>query len=122
MFRGTYGAYPRRFKQKMLDLTSDVLVLRPFWYNPNRKQMTIAERVLSAHVRPRKFKTDWNVRAAVEYAPGLRLEWAGFEVISCDTSSGTLEFAVPRPDIPLVLHVLQRQHHQPQQDTPGEHT
>jgi hypothetical protein len=26
LFRGTYGIYPRRFKQKMLDLTSDSLV------------------------------------------------------------------------------------------------
>jgi hypothetical protein len=29
IFRGTYGSYARRFKQKMLDLTSDALVRRP---------------------------------------------------------------------------------------------
>lgn len=28
-----------------------VLVLRPFWYNPNRKHLAITERVLSAQVR-----------------------------------------------------------------------
>jgi hypothetical protein len=82
LFRGTYGTYPRRFKQKMLDLTSDSLVLRPFWYGLNRKRVTIAEPVLAAEVRERNFKTDWNVRVGVEYAPGRRLEWAGFVVIS----------------------------------------
>jgi hypothetical protein len=106
MFRGTYGTYPRRFKQKMLDLTRDALALRPFWFSLNRKHLTITERVLSAQVRPRNFKTDWNIKATGMYAPGSRLEWAGFEVISCQTSSGTLEFAVPRPDVPLVLHVF----------------
>ncbi len=107
MFRGTYSSYPRRFKQKMLDLTNDALVLRPFWYSLSRKHLTITEPVLSAQVRPRNFKTDWTIRAAGMYAPGSRLEWAGFEVISCQTRSGTLELAVPRPDVPLVLHVLQ---------------
>jgi hypothetical protein len=106
MFRGTYGDYPRRFKQKMLDLTSDSLVLRPFWYGLNRKCVTIAEPVVAAQVRERNFKTDWNVRTGVEYAPGRRIEWTGFVVISCQTSSGILEFAVPRPDVPLMLHVL----------------
>jgi hypothetical protein len=61
MFRGTYGSYPRRFRQKMLDLTSDALVLRPHWHSLNRTQMTIREPVLSAQVRPRNFKTDWNI-------------------------------------------------------------
>jgi len=67
VFRGTYGIYPRRFKQKMLDLTTDALVLRPFWYNPNSKHLTITERVLSAQVRPRNRKTDWNIRATDVY-------------------------------------------------------
>lgn len=120
LFRGTYGTYPRRFKQKMLDLTGDSLVLRPFWYGLNRKRVTIAEPVLAAQVRERNFKTDWNVRAAVEYAPGRRLEWTGFEVISCQTSSGILEFAVPRPDVRLMLHVLLAEHNPAQQATDGE--
>jgi hypothetical protein len=106
MFRGSYGSYPRRFKQKTLDLTNDALVLPPFWYSLNRKCITITEHVLSAHVRPRNFRTDWNLKATGMYAPGSALEWAGVDVISCQTSSGTLEFAVPRPDVPLVLHVL----------------
>ena len=54
MFRGTYGVYPKRFKQKMLDLTSDALVLRPFWCSLSRKRMTITEPV---------FRTDRNIRA-----------------------------------------------------------
>ena len=107
MFRGTYGRYPRRFRQKMMDLTSDALVLRPYWYSLNRRQMTIKEPVLYAWVRLRNFKTDWNIRAAGIYAPGAPLEWAGFEVVSCQTHLGILEFAVPRPDVQLVLHALQ---------------
>jgi hypothetical protein len=107
MFRGTYGSYPRRFRQKMLDLTSDALVLRPYWYSLSRTQMTIKEPVLSARVRLRNFKTDWNIRAAGVYAPGARLEWAGFDVVSCQTHLGILEFAVTRPDVQLVLHALQ---------------
>lgn len=118
LFRGTYGTYPRRFKQKMLDLTGDSLVLRPFWYGLNRKRVTIAEPVLAAQVRERNFKTDWNVRAAVKYGP--RREWAGFEVISCQTSSGILEFAVPRPDVRLMLHVLLGEHNRARQATDGE--
>jgi hypothetical protein len=106
MFRGSYGSYPRRFKQKMLDLSNDALVLRPFWYSLSRRRIAITEQVLAAHVRPRNFRTDWNLRATGMYAPGAILEWAGADVISCQTSSGTLEFAVPRPDVPLVLHVI----------------
>ena len=116
MFRSTYGSYPRRFRQKMLDLTSDALVLRPFWYSLDRRRLTITERVLSAQVRPRNSRTDWNIRATGVYAPGSRLEWAGFEVVSCQTSAGTLEFAVPRPDVPLVLHVLHRPQRLPNVD------
>jgi hypothetical protein len=48
MFGGTYGTYPRRFKQKMLDLASDSLVLRPFCYGLNHERITIAEPVLAA--------------------------------------------------------------------------
>jgi len=107
MFRGTYGSYPRRFRQKMLDLTSDALVLRPHWHSLNRRQIAIREPVLSAQVRPRNFKTDWNIRATGMYAAGARLEWAGFEVVSCQTHLGILEFAIPRPDVQLVLHALQ---------------
>jgi hypothetical protein len=106
MFRGTYGAYPRRFKAKMLEVTTGALALRPFWCSLNRKHLPITESVLSAKVRPRDFKTDWNIKATGVYAAGSRLEWAGCEVVSCQTSVGTLEFAVPRPDVPLMLHVL----------------
>jgi hypothetical protein len=56
----------------------------------------------------RAFKTDWNVRATGLYAEGRPLYHAGSVVIACRTPSGTLEFAVPRPDVQLVLHVLQR--------------
>jgi hypothetical protein len=76
--------------------------------------------LLAAQVRERNFNTEWNVRASVEYAPERRLEWAGFVVISCQTSPGMVEFAGPRPDVPLMLHVLRGEHSQAQQATGGE--
>ena len=108
LFRGSYGRYPRRFRQRMMDLTLGSVVLRPWWYSLHRKPMVIAEPISGAHVRPRAFKTDWNVRATGLYGAGQPLEYAGSVVIACQTPSGTLEFAVPRPDVRLVLHVLQR--------------
>jgi hypothetical protein len=30
------------------------------------------------------------------------------EVITCRTSGGTVEFAVPRADVPLMLHYINR--------------
>jgi hypothetical protein len=108
IFRGLYGSYPRRFTKKMLDLTSDSLVLRPSWNSLSRKLITVTEPVLTAEVRERNPGSDWNLKAAGIYAAGQPLQFAGFVVISCQTASGTLEFAVPRPDVPLMLHVLQR--------------
>ncbi|SRR5713226_9788589 len=108
MFRGACGAYPRRFRQQMLDLTPDGLVVRPFWYAIRRARFRIDPPVLSAHVRLRNSKTDWNVRSTGIYAPGRILEWAGFTVICCQISQGVIEFAVPRPDVPLLLHYFSR--------------
>jgi hypothetical protein len=108
LFRGSYGRYPRRFRQRVIDLTLGSVVLRPWWYSLHRKPIVIAEPISGAQVRPRAFKTDWNVRATGLYAEGQPLGYAGSVVIACQTPSGTLEFAVPRPDVQLVLHVLQR--------------
>ncbi|HSR83708.1 MAG TPA: hypothetical protein VLM11_05945 [Streptosporangiaceae bacterium] len=93
----------------MLDLTPATLTLRPFWYSLSRATIVIAEPISGAHVRPREFRTDWNVRATGLFSKGQVLEYAGSTVITCQTPSGTLEFAVPRPDVNLVLHVLQQQ-------------
>jgi hypothetical protein len=106
MFRGTYGPYPRRFRQQMLDLMPDGPIVRPFWYAIRRSKFRIEDPILSASVRPRNPRTDWKVRATGMYASGSPLEWAGFVVIQCQTSPGVLEFAVPRPDVPLLLHYL----------------
>ena len=108
LFRGTYGSYPRRFKQRMVDLTPDVMAIGPFWYALRRERLRIEERILSAQVRPRDPRSDWNVRAAGIYAPGSGLDWAGFEVIRCQSELGVIELAVPRPDVPLLLHYLDR--------------
>ncbi|MGB6454229.1 MAG: hypothetical protein WBH47_07025 [Streptosporangiaceae bacterium] len=34
--------------------------------------------------------------------------YAGFTVVVCQTARGRLEFAVPNPDVPLVLHYVRR--------------
>lgn len=106
LFRSLYGAYPRRFRARMLDLTPLGPVVRPYWFSVSRARFPIEEPVASASVRRRNPRTDWNVRATGIYAPGGILAHAGSEVIRCQTSLGILEFAVPRPDVPLVLHYL----------------
>jgi hypothetical protein len=108
LFRGSYGRYPRRFRQQMMDLAPGGLVVRPFWSTLIRRRYRISEPVTEAHLRPRNRRTDWNVRAAGVYAPGAPLDWAGFSVVHCVTSGGFIEFAVPRPDVPLVLSYLRR--------------
>lgn len=104
LFRGTYGQYPKRFRQQMLDLLPGVPVVRPFWYAIRRERFRIEEPITSAHVRSRDPKTDRNVRATGIYATGKPLSWAGFVVVHCRTSLGVIDFAVPRPDVPLILH------------------
>jgi hypothetical protein len=60
----------------------------------------------AAHLRPRVNRTDRNVPATGVYRQGGFFGYSGFEVVQCKTSSGLLEFAVPRPDVPLMLHYL----------------
>ena len=107
LFRGDYAGYPRRFHRKMADLLPQALVLRPFWSSPDRRSLRIAEIVVSASVRPRDRAKDWNVPGTGMYGPGQALGYAGFEVVECKTALGRFELAVPRPDVPLVLHYLQ---------------
>jgi hypothetical protein len=107
LFRGEYGGYPRRFRRKMLDLTPAGAVLRPFWSSPSRTRFRIdVGEIETAHPRPRVNRTDLNVPATGVYRQGGIFNYAGFEVVECKTSSGLLEFAVPRPDVPLMLHYL----------------
>lgn len=108
LFRGTYGSYPKHFRQHMADLTPTKLLIQPFWYSIRRRRIRVDERILSAEVRPRDLRTDWNVRTTGAYARGGILEWSGFEVIHCSTELGSIELAIPRPDVPLMLHYLNR--------------
>lgn len=106
-FRGFYGAYPRRFWGYHLDLRPGGLVLRPRLKLGRR--FHVGEQVLSAHVRPFESKREAMQHLGTgQYAPGGKLEWAGMVVVRCETSDGVLEFAVPRPDVRLVLHYLDR--------------
>jgi hypothetical protein len=110
-FRGRYGSYPRKFRGYMIDLTPDGLVLRPMlllgflW-----QRVRIREQLISAGVRP--FADEREARqflATGRYASGRPLQSAGTAMISCRTSHGVLEFAVKQPDLPLMLHFLNRQ-------------
>jgi hypothetical protein len=73
------------------------------------------EDITEAHVRPRDLKTDWNIRATGAYAEGGSLSHIGMEVITCRTELGPIEFAVVRPDVPLMLHYLDLRKQVPQQ-------
>src|SRR5215469_12928421 len=108
MFRADYGRYPRRFNPRMVDLSPDGIVVRPFWYSLRRRAFRVTEAISEAHVRPRNLKTDWNIRATGAYAEGGGLSHIGMEVITGRTDLGTIEFAIVRPDLPLMLHYLNR--------------
>jgi hypothetical protein len=106
LFRGDYAGYPRRFHRKMACLLPQALVLRPFWSSPDRRSFQVDEPVVSAGPRPREPGTDWNVpgTGVARAGPGI---WSRrFDVVQCLTERGRFELAVPRPDVPLVLHYL----------------
>lgn len=109
--RSLYGAYPRKFRGYMMDLTSDGIVLRSLLlaHRIQRREDRVRERIVSARVRPfegtreaRRFHT------AGLYGPDGRLSWASTTIISSQTTEGVLEFAVKSPDVPLMLHYLAR--------------
>ena len=106
MFRADYGRYPRRFSQRMIDLCPDGIVVRPFWYSLRRRAFRVAGAVSEAHVRPRNQETDRHVRATGDYAEGGALSHIGMEVVTGRTDLGTIEFAVVRADLPLLLRYL----------------
>jgi hypothetical protein len=100
LFRGHYGNYPRRFRRKVLDLGPEHLVIRHFWSSPSWSRFGIKrDDIISAHARPRELRTDFNV-------PGSPFDYANFDITTCETAEGTFELAVPRPDVPLVLHYI----------------
>jgi hypothetical protein len=57
---------------------------------------------------------DWNVPGTGMHGPGQVFGYAGFDVVVCETELGRFELAVPRPDIPLVLHYLHTARSRPQ--------
>jgi hypothetical protein len=111
LFRATYGDYPKRFSQRILDLSPDGIVVRPYWFALRRTSFLVTEEIIEANVRPRDPKTDWNIRATGAYAEGGALSHIGMEVITCRTDLGSLEFAVIRPDVPLMLHYINHRRH-----------
>lgn len=111
--RATYGNYPRRFRQRKLHLTPDGMVLRPLWFSVPRTTYRIREDILDGRARPYDIKTDWNLKAKGRYAEGGPLSFAGFVVIACRTEPGAIELAVPRPDVPLLMHYIHREKPRP---------
>jgi hypothetical protein len=94
----------------MLDLTPQGPVVRPIlllsflW-----RRIPITDQVISVRVRP--FENEREARKLLssgQYAPGGVLQQAGSDVVACQTSHGVLEFAVRRPDVPLMLHFFNR--------------
>ena len=107
--RADYGRYPRRFLvPRMIELYPDGIVARPFWSTLSWRAFEVTEDITQARVRPRDVKTDWNIRGTGNYAEDGSLSQQGMEVIACSTHRGTLELAVGRADVPLLLHYLNR--------------
>lgn len=103
LYRGTLGGCPTRFRRKMLELHPDVLIFRPFWSSPSRTRFRVqrADILSTDPARPE--------RATAIYSPGAGIyDYAAFDVITCHLAGGKLDLAVPRPDVPLVLHYLNR--------------
>lgn len=109
-YRGEYGGYPRNFRGCYLDLTPDGLVIRPLLlFSFLWKRIPVNESVIAARVREYTSEREaLLVGGGGRYAPGGTLQQSGMVPISCETSGGLLEFAVPRPDIKLILHYLAR--------------
>jgi hypothetical protein len=108
LFRGLYPPYSDRFRVRKMDLTPDAVVLRPFWYSRDRRIARIADTVTAAYTRSRNPAADHRIRNIGNYRAGKPLGYAGFSVVVCETPRGRLEFAVPNPDVPLVLHYFHR--------------
>jgi hypothetical protein len=108
LFRGLYQPYSARFQVRKMDLTPDAVILRPFWYSPDRHVVRITETVTAAYTRPRDPATDHRIHSFGNYQAGKPLAYAGFTVVVCETLRGRLEFGVPNPDLPLVLHYFRR--------------
>lgn len=105
-YRGNYGNYPNRFMGCYLDLAPGGPVIRPMlFFGQFWRRIPVMEKIISVQVRP---FSGWREAARVagggQYAAGGSLEQSGRVPISCTTSGGVLEFAVPRPDVDLVLY------------------
>lgn len=108
LFRGLYPPYSAKFIVRKMDLTPAAVILRPFWYSPDRHISQITKSVTFAYTRPRNPATDHRIHSFGNYEEGKPLGYAGFTVVVCETARGRLEFAVPNPDVPLVLHYFRR--------------
>jgi hypothetical protein len=70
----------------------------PYFHHPSSADISCA--------RPRDQGKDWNVPGTEMYGPHQVLGYARFDVVERQTELARFELAVPRPDVPLVLHYL----------------
>jgi hypothetical protein len=102
--RASFGPYPRRVRQGMLDLTKSSAEWRPFW-SLRRRPLQLVLRVESISVRP-PGPAEWNVKKggnAFGVVPVPR-----FVTIVCKTGEGTVELTVVDVDVPLVTRFFER--------------
>lgn len=107
-YRGCLAAI-RGFAGCVLDLTRDGAVIRPLLILKRWQRIPVPAQVTGAWVRPfADQRGAFRLGGAGQYAPGGTLEQSGSVVICCQTADGLFEFAVRRPDVPLVLHFFDR--------------
>ena len=72
LFRGRYPPYSAKFMVRKMDLTPDGVILRPFWYSPDRHIRQITDNVTFAYTRPRNSATDHRIHSSGTTRSGSR--------------------------------------------------
>lgn len=110
-YHGDYGGYPHwRYMPCWLDLAPGRPVIRPtVYFSFLWRRIPVEEQIVSARVRPFRDQREAAMRGSTGmYGEGGLYEHRGGVIIACETSGGTLEFTVRRPDIDLMLHYLNK--------------
>lgn len=110
-YHGDYGRYPHwRYMPCWLELARERPVIRPtVYFSFLWRRIPVEEQIVSARVRPFRNWREAVMRSGMgEYGEGGRYEQRGGVIIACETSGGTLEFSVRRPDVDLMLHYFNK--------------
>jgi hypothetical protein len=118
-FPRLFDPYPKKFGALgWLDLTTDGARWHPFRWQFWYKTWTFNDQILSVSTRGRNKDSDRRVWSSGTHAPDGSMSWAGYTVVICQTPGGALEFAVPNPDVRLVLSYFRRSHNTSHSDVP----